>query len=168
MLYCHLPQDDIDSSVFGSRDNFKNIKRRYVFEVLYGLYDVEIAQRQEELRSVQAELRQLQSGTAAFERFFVDTAWENRAQLVSRLEEARDTLRSVEDEASVRAHQAADSLGTGDLRARVQELDAEIARSIAGEEQEARSIADLDELRRQLETQTARLTRSIVANRLLL
>jgi hypothetical protein len=35
MLYCHLTQDEIDSSVFGHRDNFKNIKRKYVFEILY-------------------------------------------------------------------------------------------------------------------------------------
>jgi hypothetical protein len=44
LLYCTLPQGEIDSSVFGHTDAFKDIKRKYVFQILYGYYDVETAE----------------------------------------------------------------------------------------------------------------------------
>jgi hypothetical protein len=37
LLFCELRQDEIDNSVYGHLDNFKNIKRKYVFQILYGL-----------------------------------------------------------------------------------------------------------------------------------
>ena len=97
MLYCQLTQDEIDSSVFGHRDTFKNIKRKYVFEILYGLYDATTANLQDELRDAQQEHRQLQSGLTAFEQFLSDTPWENRAAIEARLNSARAGLREAEE-----------------------------------------------------------------------
>jgi hypothetical protein len=168
MLYCHLNQDEIDSSVFGHRDNFKNIKRKYVFEILYGLYDAETASLQESLRETQQELRQLQAGVASFERFLVDTPWENRAVIEARLAEARTHLAAAEDESAAIAGEASVAPRAQQLRERIAELDERLADARAQRQKELRSIEELRQLTAQLETQTARLTRSIVADELLL
>jgi hypothetical protein len=123
LLYCHLTQDEIDSSVFGHRDNFKNIKRKYVFEILYGLYDAQTASLQESLRETQQELRQLQSGVAAFERFLVDTPWENRAAIEARLAQARLELSQSEDASASLADEASRAPRAQALRQRIAELD---------------------------------------------
>ena len=42
--YCIVPGDELDAQVFGHRDAFRDSKRKWVFEVLYGLYDAELAE----------------------------------------------------------------------------------------------------------------------------
>jgi len=37
LSYCELAQDEIDQSVFAHTDQFRNTKRKFVFEVVYGL-----------------------------------------------------------------------------------------------------------------------------------
>jgi hypothetical protein len=57
LRYCRLRQDEIDVDVLGSSQPFRDIKRRYVFRILYGGYDAEVARLQDELRTLQSELR---------------------------------------------------------------------------------------------------------------
>src|SRR5205823_6088800 len=97
-LYCDLPQDEIDSAVFGHQHPFKNIKRRYVFEILYGLYSAETAELQERLRDVFIRLRQLQTQSVAVSQFLADTPWENRARLEETLVTSRERLAALESE----------------------------------------------------------------------
>ena len=168
MLYCHLTQEEIDSSVFGSRDHFKDIKRRYVFEVLYGLYDAELAGLQESIRRAQQELRGLEVGVASFDRFLVDTPWENRATLAERIDETRAALARLGTEEQGLAARVGQSPVAQNLRDRLQGLDSETSDLRASLQQEMRSKSELEQLSRQLETQSMRLTRSIVTNDLLL
>ena len=42
-LYSYLAQEDLGFSVFGHRDAFKDIKRKYVFDITYGFYDLRVA-----------------------------------------------------------------------------------------------------------------------------
>ncbi|MBI4190781.1 MAG: hypothetical protein HY525_09610 [Betaproteobacteria bacterium] len=165
-LYCELPQDEIDSSIFGHRHVFKNIKRRYVFEILYGLYDVDVARIQDELRDVYISLRQLQSQTMAFERFLADTPWENRAALHEALSTARRTLNRLEEETVQHAETAVGgvSIPTQELRASLRSIDEELAKLRLDQERETDGVDRLRRLVAQLESQTERLTRSIVAN----
>ena len=72
-LYSYLAQDELGFSVFGHRDPFKNIKRKYVFEITYGFYDLKTAQLQERLRKVQGQLRELRARETLFETFFEGT-----------------------------------------------------------------------------------------------
>ncbi len=78
LAYCRLRQDEIDVDVLGSSHPFRDIKRRYVFGILYGRYDAEIAGLQEKLRSVQSEITQLKGGRGAFQRFLAGTALDDR------------------------------------------------------------------------------------------
>jgi hypothetical protein len=168
-LYCELPQDEIDSSVFGHRHTFKNIKRKYVFEILYGLYDVDIARIQDELRDVHIALRHLQSQTTAFERFLADTPWENRAKLDEELSTARQTLSRLEAESVQDAQSAVggSSIATQELRASLRSVDEELANLRLAHKRETDGVEQLRRLVTQLESQTERLTRSIVANAVL-
>ena len=43
LIYCVIKDDEIDTAVFGHRDVFIDRKRRAVFELVYGIYDEEMA-----------------------------------------------------------------------------------------------------------------------------
>src|SRR3990172_1868796 len=64
--YCRIRQDEIDVDVLGSSQPFRDIKRRYVFRILYGGYDAEVARLQDELRRTESEIRQIEQGSGAF------------------------------------------------------------------------------------------------------
>jgi hypothetical protein len=161
--YCRLRQDEIDVDVLGSSQPFRDIKRRYVFRILYGGYDAEIATLQDELRRTEAELRQLEQGANAFERFLSGTALENPAALSRELGQARahqaDVLsgrRSLSDAAQI-------SPDVVSMRARLAELGQEVGDRRADLERERGSASQLSELANELRTQLARLTRAVVA-----
>jgi rubrerythrin len=168
MLYCRLGQDEIDSSVFGHNNPFKDIKRRYVFQILYGLYDVETARLQEELRTTELQLKTIEAEAAAFESFLTDTAWENRAALEADLTAHRARLAALHADAQAMAEQAGRSPEAQELRLRVQDQDRQLSELRESLRREQRSAEQLTELAAQLESQSARLTRSIVAGSRLL
>lgn len=168
-LYCELAQDEIDSSIFGHRHAFKNVKRKYVFEILYGLYDVDVARVHEELRDIHVLLRQFRSQTSAFERFLADTPWESRAALQEALNAAREKLSRLEIETIQDAERevALSPIPTQELRALLRSVDEELDKLRATRNRETEGIEQLRRLVAQLEAQTERLTRSIVANAML-
>lgn len=167
LMYCVLRQKEIDTSVFGTPDNAqKNIKRKYVFEILYGLYDPEAAGLRERLRAVTTELNALTADASTLERILETTAFASRAQLEVQRQETESEL--------ARARQADLSLtdeltdpATVSLRARIGEAEAELARISDAAAAEAVSVSRLEELRDQLIAQSRRLTRALVAERLL-
>ncbi len=165
-LYCDLPQDEVDNSVFGHRHHFKNVKRKYVFEILYGIYNVEMAALQEELRDVYIQLRLLRGQSKAFERFLSDTPWANRATLEQSLAGARESLTVLE----ARMNRLADAAprpesGSGQaLRQQLQVVELTLSDLTTKRDRDISSLAQLRRLLGQLRTQTERLTRSIVAD----
>ena len=167
MMYCTLQQGEIDNSVFGHTDTFKNIKRKYVFEILYGKYSIEIAQLRDNLRSVSLDLRRLQDQTKTFQEFLEGTRFENQAQIEREKREIADALKQIEAQAMDKVDQAKIIPGNATLRETLQELDSEISQT----EQQFRSETDskdqLERLLLQLQNQSKRLTRSIVADDLL-
>lgn len=166
-LYCRLTQDEIDSSVFAHSDTFKNIKRRYVFEIIYGLYDPEVAALQEDLRNILTAMRQLNVQTEAFQRFLADTPWENRAELNRELEQARRNLKAVEEESISQAESAAGSTSLQDFRRRLRDLDVAREERLTDLQRARGALEGLDRLQRQLDSQIGKLTRSIVADAVL-
>jgi hypothetical protein len=165
--YCELTQSEIDDSVFGHHDAFKNIKRKYVFEILYGKYDVETAAIQEQIRDLDTNIRALRADRTVLERLLTDTVWENRADLERKLTEAEAQLREVEERFRNTARTAPINEEAQALRQRVAEVDELLASARQQMGTEKRSIGQLDDLTNQLKAQSARLTRSIVAGELL-
>lgn len=163
LLYCRLRQDEIDVDVFGSSLPFRDIKRRYVFRVLYGGYDTEVASLQDELRRVQTELTQLQGGRTAFDRFLQGTALENRAVLDRELEDVRTraaALRQVRSDVAAAVPATPEAVRLRTEIASVEQRLAEMGNDI---DRERRSADQLIELANDLQAQSGRLTRAIVA-----
>ncbi|MFE2472647.1 hypothetical protein [Streptomyces mirabilis] len=167
LMYCVLRQKEIDTSVFGTPDNAqKNIKRKYVFEILYGLYDPEAAGLRERLRAVTTELNALTADATTLERILETTAFASRAQLEVQRQETEQQLLQARQADQVLARQLTHP-ATVSLREQIGEAEAELARISDAAAAEAVSVSRLEELRDQLIAQSRRLTRALVAERLL-
>lgn len=166
LLYCDLAQNEIDDSVFGHHDAFKNIKRRYVFDILYGRFGIEMAQLYEELRELDPKIRALRADRATLERVLSETPWENRAELERALAEAQQELKEA-SHSVIAVADAAPPEGS-DLRRQLRDLEESLAATLDELRREMASMGRLEALIGQLRTQSARLTRSIVADELLL
>ncbi|WP_394427391.1 hypothetical protein [Streptomyces sp. SGAir0957] len=167
LMYCVLRQKEIDTSVFGTPDNAqKNIKRKYVFEILYGLYDPEAAGLRERLRAVTTELNALTADATTLERILGTTAFASRAQLEVQRQETEQQLAQARQTDQVLARQLTHPV-TVSLREQIAEAEAELARISDAAAAEAVSVSRLQELRDQLIAQSRRLTRALVAERLL-
>lgn len=162
--YCFLTQDEIDNSVMGHRDFSRNIKRRYVFEIVYGMYDIQAAALQDRLREATQGLRAITADEAALAQLLTDTPWENRSELEARLTHLQEvqtenlaSSESIVDQATEASPRYAGlRQRVSDLDSRVSDLETELAREQA-------AISDLEQLADELRAQSARLTRAIVA-----
>lgn len=167
MRYCTLRQDEIDSSVFGHNDYSVNNKRKYVFQVIYGILSVREAALRERLREVALRIRQAETEAETLEKVLADTPWANRAALERDLQKIEALIaqgRAAAAQRAARASQVPEGVG---LRRRVQHLEQEEASLRERIEAEKAAIDSLHRLRDQLVAQSARLTRSIVADKLL-
>lgn len=163
LRYCRLTQEEIDVDVLGSSMWFKDHKRRMVFRILYGSFDAEAARLQQRLREVQTELRALQGDESAFARFLTGTAFANRAAIERELQAAVQELLDLRQAAEGIAVQATWQPKAQALRTQVADLDEELGNLRAEAQREHRATQELTELRNQLQTQSGRLTRAIVA-----
>ena len=165
LLYSYLAQDELGFSVFGHRDRFKNIKRKYVFDITYGFYDLKTAQIQEHLRGVQGQLREIRSRRALFDTFFDGTALENRARIEHELREVNDELEQVEIAALDLASVPREASDTAQLQGDVLDCEKRLARLQADIDSERQSLRTLRDLAKQLEAQSGKLTRSVVSHK---
>ncbi|MFD8362721.1 hypothetical protein [Streptomyces hygroscopicus] len=166
-MYCVLRQTEIDSSVFGTADNHhKNIKRRYVFEILYGLYDPEAAGLRERLREVTTELNALTADADTLERILASSAFSSRAQLEAERSQTEQQLAHTYAAGQDLSGEL-NTLTTAHLRAQVSDADAELAKIDTAIHAETTAAANLRSLHDQLIAQSRRLTRALVAERLL-
>lgn len=168
LLYCHLRQDEIDNSVFGHTDQAKNNKRKFVFEVAYGKYDVEISALQEERRNVYGELRRLRAQARTIEEFVAGTPFENRAAIERVLHETQAALESIGRQERTEADAVTVESQTSKLKSRLIEVEAEIDELQRKIQFERGGMEQKEKLAAQLQAQSVRLTRSIVAGDFLL
>ena len=164
-MYSYLAQEELGFSVFGHRDQYKNIKRKYVFDITYGFYNLEVAQLQERLRDVHSRLRQLQARQDLFETFFDDTPLENRASIEHELREVNSELKETEAASRDLASVHQEVTGTAQLQSEILKLESHIAKLQADIDAEHTSLNNLRELTNQLESQSSKLTRSIVSHK---
>lgn len=164
-LYSYLAQDELGFSVFGHRDRHRNIKRKYVFDITYGLYDVEAAQIQERLRYVQGQLREIESRQALFRTFFDGTALESRARIEQALREVEAERAEVEGAVVDLASVPRGRLETAQLHEEILSLEQQAAGLQAEIDAERQSLGNLRALTTQLEAQSGKLTRSVVSHK---
>ncbi len=163
MNYCIVPGDEIDTSVFGHNHPFRDIKRRYVFELIYGLYDAKTARLQNELRTVELQRISLTRQAEAAAAFLADTVFADSAELTRSMTQARRALDVLAVREAELARGIHDQLGTAALRYRVQAAEQQVAAVRTDIARTRDQLTDLRDLRTQLVTQSSRLTRAIVA-----
>jgi hypothetical protein len=56
LKYCIVTREELNAQVFGHRDVFRNHKRRWPFEILYNLYDEELAALNADARLLDREI----------------------------------------------------------------------------------------------------------------
>lgn len=162
LRYCRLTQDQIGVDILGSSHFFNDYKRRVVFRIYFGSYDAQIAELQDHLRAVDAELRALRAGTGAFDRFLEGSALANRAQLEAEYQAAQARLGEARRARAVVARLPRPPEAQ-ELAVRLQGMDRTIADLRGRHESEAVAVGQFEELAKQLRAQSGRLTRAVVA-----
>jgi DNA repair exonuclease SbcCD ATPase subunit len=161
--YSFLRGDEIDNCVFGHTNAFRDIKRKYVFEIVYGLYDEGIAELQSELRSIETELTFLRGEQATTKRVFEGTELESiEAVRVALGEREREIARLIQDESDLAAATETE-LGTTLLRQAIGEATADLASRRMQLRSAKAQLQDLEALVVQLEAQQARIVRALLA-----
>ncbi|MFD3488012.1 hypothetical protein [Streptomyces sp. NPDC058665] len=167
LMYCFLRQQEIDTSVFGTPDNYnKNIKRKYVFEILYGLYSPKAAILREQLRRVTAKLNTLTVDAETLERILAESSFASRAELEVDQVATQNGLRQVRTASRGLPRENHDPR-TVELRKSVSQADSELGAIDRAVQAETTSLEALLNLRDQLVAQSRRLTRALIAERLL-
>lgn len=167
LLYCTLTQEEIGFAVFGHKDTYKNIKRKYVFEIIYGIYNIETAQIQDKLRDVQTRLRELKNQDKLFSQFLSDTILENRAELERKRQRAKEELERIESDIDKTHVESRTSPSIERLQTQVPAAEADLQRTRAELISEQQAMANLQQLSAQIESQIGKITRSIVAQKYL-
>lgn len=168
MMYCILDQDEIDKSVFGHDNNFKNIKRQYVFDVVYGNYNLDVTILQSKLRDTYRQLHRYENQTETIEELLEDTPFSNRAKIELQIDEFETEIKQLESSEVQLAARATTRSGTEEIRNNIRVLEVELSRLQTSLVAEENSREQMRTLLGQLHTQANRLTRSIVAETYLL
>jgi hypothetical protein len=161
--YCIVTGDELDTQVFGHQLPWRDAKRRWVFELAYGYYDPELAMLNSELRTIDLQIGSLEHEAAVREKFLANTPFRDLHTLDLQIEAAEQERTRVWQRRDSIAREARKVVGVAKvqdslLSARERRASVEESRvHLQGQ------IGDLNDLKRQLSTQSARLTRAIVA-----
>ncbi|MGW4524173.1 hypothetical protein [Amycolatopsis sp. NPDC004378] len=162
--YCIVTGDEIDTQVFGHLHQFRDIKRRAVFELAYGYYNPDAARMAAELRSLELQIDAIDRDSDAINAIIASTPFADARALENQLQQLARELAEVRDRQSRSAAASFEVPGVRELRSAVisyrgrqADLNERIRRLEA-------QLVDLRDLERQLKSQAARLTRAIVAD----
>jgi hypothetical protein len=164
--YCIVTGDELDVQVFGHRETFRDLKRRWVFEIAYGLYDEEIAQLSAAVRKIDLQIRVTESESEVVRQFLASAEVGEKRELERELSTQRAALADVQQRQGDWQGQGREEPAgeIAALRDRVLTSREQLDRMRAEVRQHDAQIRDLQELERQLTSLSKRLTRSIVAD----
>jgi hypothetical protein len=161
---CVLRGDEIDNCVFGHTHPYRDIKRKYVFEIVQGLYDASFAEIQAELRVTEQELTFLRGQAAAATRIFAGTELESiEAVRVALEQRIRREAEIVRGEAEMATTARANEPAGDQLRLLVESLSNQLVEATSTARTAEAQLSDLEALVEQLRSQEGRLTRAAVA-----
>ena len=162
--YCIVTGDELDTEVFGHHRDWRNAKRRWVFELAYGYYEPDLALLNARLRTVELQLGALEQDAAIRAKFLADTPFADISILERQLAAREADLEQIIVWRREMSADASEVPGVQELR---QTLLASRARRADMTDRLARldaQVTDLTDLHRQLTSQSARLTRAIVSD----
>ncbi|WP_031096292.1 hypothetical protein [Streptomyces sp. NRRL S-15] len=162
--YCVVTGDEIDSQVFGHMHPFRDQKRRWVFELTYGLYDAEVAHLVADLKRIDAQINSIERESELQEKFLAETPFADRNAIVDRVAEIDDMLSSSESGAAAAAASVIESLDVGELRSDLLGRRSESRKVAEDIRRNEAQVSDLRDLRAQLKSQFSRLTRAVISD----
>lgn len=163
LLYCIIRDEELDTSVFGHKDTFTDRKRRAVFELIYGIYDDEVAKLEAELRSIELRLENIERTDEAVRGFLQGTPLSDLDVIDHQLDEARSSLANLSRLSSELAAQAHDKSASVGLRQQIAEVEIGLSKQERQLSAARNNLNDLADLHTTLNAQSQRLTRAIVA-----
>ena len=92
LWYCYLDQDEIDSSFFyldRDADYNKRAKSRDVLRTLVGMYQVRVAELEDELEAVRRDRQRAEDAARALKGALSEVGMATEEEIISRLEEAQ-------------------------------------------------------------------------------
>ncbi|MEU4157860.1 AAA family ATPase [Actinoplanes sp. NPDC026670] len=161
--YCIITGDELDTEVFGHKRPYRDAKRRWVFEIAYGYFEPELARLNAQLRHLQRQLDSLEHDAEVRAHFLKDTPFADLATLEMQLAASTEELEHVLQQRRALASTITDIPGVQQARENLlaaRSRRADIADRMSRLQAQ---IKDLSDLVRQLSSQSARLTRAIVA-----
>ncbi|MDE0498389.1 MAG: hypothetical protein OXH86_13640 [Acidimicrobiaceae bacterium] len=164
LMYCIVRDDELDTEIFGHKDQFADRKRRAVFELNYGVYDSELANLQANYRGVELRLEDLERTAAAVTDFLNATPFQSLDRIDSELQQAQDSLLQLEQQSADLATQAHSESTSLDIRRQIAKIEASLGEQENELQAALKSFADLTDLRSTLSAQSQRLIRAIVAD----
>jgi hypothetical protein len=162
--YCIVTGDELDAQVFGHLNPWRDQKRRWIFELVYGFYDRVTAILMADLRHVELRLDSMEHDSEIVAKFLAGTPFGDRDLLEQALAERRQQHEDARHRRTELADVVTAEAESGTLRTRVVATAAERDRLHDDRRNTQRHLDDLDDLRKQLHSQSARLTRAIVAD----
>ena len=164
--FCIVTGDELDAQVFGHRDVFRNHKRRWVFEILYNLYDKELAALNAQARILDREIAATKAEREVIGKFLVDTQVGDKFSLEVNLEDERHRREVLAARKLLLASTVTDDPAgeIANLRTEVLELRQNLDEANSEMRGREAQLRDLSDLERGLTNLSRRLTRSIVAD----
>ena len=161
--YCIIKDEDLDTSVFGHKNQFHDRKRRAVFELIYGIYDSEVAKLTAALRSTELRRDDIDRTTAAVRAFLQKTPLLSLEEIDCQIKAIRSKLTDLDQtsaQLAVAAHEESASLN---LRRQIAEAEAVLSEQERQLNAARKNLGDLRKLDATLKAQSRRLIRAIVA-----
>lgn len=163
--YCVIRGEDLDSDVFGHDHPFRNNKRKFVFRLVYGLHDPRLSEIETDLRSVFRSIDALDTEAVTIDKFLAGTPFSGPEALAAELAARVQLLRELDNaEANLHPTSSTPAGEIAELRLRLLDLRESADRAIEAERDLGEQVRGLQELEKQLISQSARLTRAIVAD----
>lgn len=164
--YCIVTGEELDAQVFGHRDVFRNHKRRWVFEILYNLYDKELAALNAHARNLEREIAATSAERDVIGKFLSTSPVGGRVGLEASLKSERVQLQLIAERKAQLGTEAAQNPAAeiAELRTTVLRLREEQDELIAAVRYIDAQVGDLVDLEKELTSVSKRLTRSIVAD----
>ncbi|MER6412466.1 hypothetical protein [Streptomyces humidus] len=162
--YCIVTGDEIDAQVFGHHHPFRDQKRRWVFELAYGLYDAEVAKLVAALKSIEIKIGALDREEELQKQFLAETPFSSSEALVRRIAEIDSALAENATQSVDGVSEVVATFDVGKLREDLL-LSRAKARQAADEiRKNDGQLKDLTDLLGQLKSQFSRLTRAIISD----
>ncbi|MGW4823671.1 hypothetical protein ACWEP4_33170, partial [Streptomyces sp. NPDC004227] len=162
--YCIVTGDEIDSQVFGHLHPFRNQKRKWIFELAYGLYDSVLAKLAADLNLINSQIAALEHEEDFQQKFLSGTPFASQGALEGQINEIERALSAVDLGGREAAEAASLINDVGGLRAQLLATRAEAVQLADELKRNAGQLSDLEDLLSQLRSQFSRLTRAVVSD----